>query len=62
MLIVTGLAGEPQYAKSFKETAAALADAAALGASSFASSLARFDAAADVGEIVAGAQAKLQLR
>ena len=28
MLIVTGLAGEPQYAKSFKETAAALADAA----------------------------------
>ncbi len=28
MLIISGLAGEPQYAKSFKETAAALADAA----------------------------------
>lgn len=28
MLIVTGLAGEPQFAKSFKETTAALADAA----------------------------------
>ena len=28
MIIITGLAGEPQYAKSFKETADALADAA----------------------------------
>ena len=28
MLIISGLAGEPQYARSFKETAAALADAA----------------------------------
>lgn len=28
MLIVTGLAGEPQFAKSFKETTASLADAA----------------------------------
>ncbi|MBC8086972.1 MAG: hypothetical protein H7Z40_06875 [Phycisphaerae bacterium] len=28
MLIVTGLAGEPQFAKSFKETTAALSDAA----------------------------------